>query len=117
MQLQEGIIVDSIRSKIKQRLQKFVELDTSGLRSSVLSFFLKEKNVTVDDLYEAIKTKFNISRSSVASMVGYIHSKLGILRAYKESYKTHMVYTLKDEYVDLIKSILYSKYRSANLET
>ena len=39
-------------------------------------------------------------------MVGYIHSKLGILHAHKQSYKTPIVYTLRDEYVDLVKSVL-----------
>jgi len=39
-------------------------------------------------------------------MVGYIQSKLGILHAQKQSYKTHIVYTLRDEYVDLVRSVL-----------
>jgi hypothetical protein len=38
--------------------------------------------------------------------LGYIHSKLGILHAYKESYKTPIVYSLKEEYIDLIKNAL-----------
>ena len=42
----------------------------------------------------------------VASMVGYVHSKLGILRAHKESYKTPIVYTLKEDYVEMVKSAL-----------
>lgn len=39
-------------------------------------------------------------------MVGYIHSKLGILSAHKESYKTPIVYTLKEDYIDLITNVL-----------
>jgi hypothetical protein len=42
-------------------------------------------------------------------MVGYIYSKLGVLRSYKESYKTPIVYSLKEQYVDLIKNALESK--------
>ncbi|WP_406661660.1 DUF2551 domain-containing protein [Methanolobus sp. ZRKC3] len=101
--------MDSIRSKIKRRLQKFVELDVNGLRSCILSTFLQVKEITVDQIHERITSKYDISRSAVASMVGYIYSKLGVLRSYKESYKTPIVYSLKEEYVDLIKNTLESK--------
>ncbi|MCS3924814.1 DUF2551 domain-containing protein [Methanosalsum natronophilum] len=98
--------MEAIRTKIKRRLQRFIELDVSGLRRYILSLFLKCKKVTVDDLHHAITKEYSTSRSAVASMVGYIHSKLGILSAHKESYKTPIVYTLKDEYVDLITNVL-----------
>jgi predicted transcriptional regulator len=101
--------MDSIRSKIKRRLQKFIELDGNGLRSYILSTFLQVKEINVDELHEKINLKYDISRSAVASMVGYIYSKLGVLRSYKESYKTPIVYSLKEQYVDLIKNALESK--------
>jgi hypothetical protein len=41
-------------------------------------------------------------------MVGYIYSKIGILRSHKESYKTPIIYSLKEEYVDLIRNALES---------
>ncbi len=100
--------MSSIRSIIKRRLEKFIELDANGIRSHILSVFLKLKKTTVDTLYETIAKKHDVSRSAVASMVGYIHSKLGILRAYKESYKMPIVYSLKEDYVDMIKSVLNS---------
>ncbi|MCD4730116.1 MAG: DUF2551 domain-containing protein [Bacteroidales bacterium] len=99
----------SIRSKIKQRLRKFVELDVDGLRTHILSLFLNTKHFTVDELHSAITKRYDVSRSAVASMVGYIHSKLGILRSHKESYKTHIVYSLKEDYTDMIKTVLESK--------
>ncbi|MGP8320918.1 MAG: DUF2551 domain-containing protein [Methanosarcinaceae archaeon] len=100
--------MSSIRSKIKRRLEKFIELDANGIRSHILSVFLKLKKITVDTLYETITKKHDVSRSAVASMVGYIHSKLGILRAHKESYKAPIVYSLKEDYVDMIKTVLNS---------
>ncbi|ABE51522.1 DUF2551 domain-containing protein [Methanococcoides burtonii] len=99
----------SIRSRIKERLNKFIELDVNGFRSYVLSVFLSVKKSTIDELHQAIAKKYDVSRSAVASMVGYIHSKLGILRSHKESYKTPIVYSLKEEYADLLKSELTSK--------
>lgn len=101
--------MDSIRAKIKRRLQKFIELDCNGLRSHILSQLLKVKETTVDELHADINKKYDISRSAVASMIGYIYSKLGILRSHKESYKTPIVYSLKEEYEDLIRSALESK--------
>lgn len=100
--------IESIRSKIKRRLQRFIELDVNGLRSYILSKFLNVKETTVDELHAAITEKYEVSRSAVASMVGYIYSKIGILRSHKESYKTPIVYSLKEEYVDLIRSALES---------
>ena len=100
--------MSSIRSKIKRRLEKFIELDANGVRSQILSVFLKVKEATVDTIYETLAKKRDITKSAVASMVGYIHSKLGILRAHKESYKTPIVYSLREDYVDMIKSVLNS---------
>lgn len=105
--------MDSIRAKIKRRLQKFIELDCNGLRSHILSLFLNLKETTVDELHSSITQKYDISRSAVASMVGYIYSKLGVLRSHKESYKTPIVYSLKEEYADMIKSALESKTSSS----
>jgi predicted transcriptional regulator len=84
-------------------------LDVNGLRRHILSLFLKVKETTVDELHANITEKYDISRSAVASMVGYIYSKLGVLRSHKESYKTPIVYSLKEEYEDLIRSALESK--------
>lgn len=101
--------MDSIKCKIKRRLQDYIKLDVKGIRSHVLSVFLQVKKTTVDEIHQQINTKFEISRSAIASMVGYIYSKLGILRSYKESYKTPTVYSLKEEYADILRTELESK--------
>lgn len=104
--------MNSIKCKIKRRLKAFIELDVDGLRSHILSVFLQVKKTTVDEIHQKINSKFEISRSAVASMVGYIYSKLGILRSFKESYKKPTVYSLKEEYVDLLRFELESKNKS-----
>lgn len=98
--------MESLKLKIKRRLEMYLELDIDGIRKSILDILLKLKKVTVDLLYNELNRKFRVSYSAVASTLGYIHSKLGILHAYKESYKTPIVYSLKEEYVDIIKSAL-----------
>ncbi len=103
----------SIRAKIKSRLEKFLEVDTSGYRRAILCIFIRVKKATIDELHEMLSNKYSVSRNTVASMVGYIHSKLGILRAHKESYKTPMVYLLREEYVDLLMKIVNSSTKSS----
>jgi predicted transcriptional regulator len=98
--------VESLRYNIKRRVEKYLELDVDGIRKVIIKMLLSVKKITVESLYQALNKRFKISRSTVASMIGYIHSKLGILHAYKESYKTPTVYTLKEEYGDLIRSAL-----------
>lgn len=98
--------MSSFRSKIRRRVQRYLELDSNGIRYAVMNTILKVKSVTVDSLYNILSGTFDVTHKTVASMVGYIHSKLGIVRAHKQSYKTHIVYTLREEYVDLVRSVL-----------
>ncbi len=99
-------MMESLRLRIRNRLEIYIELDIDGIRKSIIDILLKLKKVTVDLLYQELNRTFKVSYSAVASTLGYIHSKLGILHAYKESYKTPIVYSLKEEYVDIIKSVL-----------
>lgn len=98
--------MESLKLRIKKRLETYLELDINGIRKSVIDILLKLKRVTVDLLYHELNRKFKVSYSAVASTLGYIHSKLGILHACKESYKTPTVYSLKEEYVDIIRSAM-----------
>ncbi len=99
-------MMESLRLRIRKRIEMYIELDIDGIRKSIIDILLRLKKVTVDLLYQELNLKFRVSYSAVASTLGYIHSKLGILHAYKESYKTPIVYSLKEEYVDIIKSVL-----------
>ena len=98
--------MEPLKIRIKRRLEVYLELDIDGIRKLVLNLLLKLKKVTVDLLFKEINKKFRVSYSAVASTLGYIHSKLGILHVFKESYKTPTVYSLKEEYVDVITGAL-----------
>lgn len=98
--------MESIKNRIKRRVEAYLELDIKGIRKFILNMLLKVKTVTVDTMYQKLKGKFKVSYSAVASTMGYIHSKLGILHAHKESYKTPIEYSLKDDYMDIIKEAL-----------
>ena len=96
----------SLKRRIKERLEKYLELDTAGIRNTLLNIFLEIKETTIDTIHEILSKKYEVSHNMVASMVGYVHSKLGILRAYKESYKTPTIYTIKEDYIEMVKSAL-----------
>jgi uncharacterized protein YlxP (DUF503 family) len=98
--------MEPLKIRIKRRLEVYLELDIDGIRKLVLNLLLKLKKVTVDLLFKELNKKFRVSYSAVASTLGYIHSKLGILHVFKESYKTPTVYSLKEEYVDMITNAL-----------
>lgn len=98
--------MESLKLRIKRRIEIYLELDIDGIRKFIMNLLLELKTVTVDLLYAKINKKFKVSYSAVASTIGYIHSKLGILHANKESYKKPTLYSLKEEYVDLIKCAL-----------
>src|SRR3989304_9874491 len=99
--------MEALKLRIKRRLEVYLELDIDGLRKFVINILLKLKKLTVDRLYQELNKKFKISHRAVASTLGYIHSKLGIIHAVKESYKTPIVYSLKEEYVNIINSVLH----------
>ncbi len=101
--------MEPLQIRIKRRLEVYLELDIDGIRKLVLNLLLKLKKVTIDLLFKELNKKFRISYSAVASTLGYIHSKLGILHVFKESYKTPTVYSLKEEYVDILNSALSKK--------
>lgn len=96
----------SMKSEIASRLVQFLDLDTDGRRRFVLGVILESGEITVSDLYKAVKEQFETSLKVVASLLGYICSKLGILRAHKKSYRLPTVYILKEEYSDLVRSVL-----------
>ncbi len=63
------------------------------------------KRCTTVEIYDyLIKQGFNINYRAVSSMVGQMHSRLGILRVYLN--KEHNVYTIKEDYLGIVKIIL-----------
>lgn len=105
--------MEPLKIRIKRRLELYLELDIDGIRKLVLNLLLKLKKVTVELLYNELNKKFRVTYSAVASTLGYIHSKLGILHVFKESYKTPSVYSLKEEYVEMINSALTKNIASS----
>ena len=97
----------------KNRLTKFILKDKTGIRKSLLWFFLLMKSCTTVEIYDhLIKQGFNVSYRGVSAMTGEMHSRLGILRFNLTN--VHNVYTIKDDYLGIVKMILTS---FSNLKT
>ncbi len=96
----------SQRSEILGRMVSFLNLDTDGLRRVVLESMVEAGEFTVASLHERVSKRFNVSRKVVASMIGYICSRLGILHVNKKSYRAPKTYVLRDEYADIARTVL-----------
>ncbi len=94
------------RSEILSRMVRFINLDTDGLRRFVLESMVEAREFTVASLHESVKGRFNVSKKVVASMIGYICSRLGILHVTKKSYRSPTTYVLRDEYADIARAVL-----------
>ncbi len=95
----------NIDQKVKNRLIRFLLKDKLGIRKSLLWSFLQMKSCTTVEIYDyLIKQGFNINYRAVSSMVGQMHSRLGILRVYLKY--EHNVYTLKEDYLNIVEMVL-----------
>jgi hypothetical protein len=94
------------QSEILSRLSRFVDMDNHGLRKFILLTIVESRQFTVSSLHETVSQKFEVSRKVVASMIGYICSRLGILRVNKASYRSPTTYILRDEYADIARLVL-----------
>jgi hypothetical protein len=94
------------RYEIMSRLLHFLDMDTDGLRRFILQSIVEAEEFTVNSLYDTICQRFDVSKKVVASMIGYICSRLGILRVNKRSYRSPKAYMLRKEYADIAKSVL-----------
>jgi hypothetical protein len=97
------------RTEICSRLIRFLAMDTDGLRRFILQSIVEANEVTVISLYTIVTERFEVSQRVVASMIGYICSRLGILHVSRASYRSPKTYSLREEYADLAKSVLSSR--------
>jgi arginine repressor len=94
-----------INDGVKNRLVKFLLKDKIGIRKALLSLFSEANSCTTVEIYDYLtKQGFNVNYRAVSSMVGQMHSRLGILRVYLNC--EHNVYTIKEDYLVIVKMVL-----------
>ncbi len=95
-----------IRRVIETRLSAYLQKDKTGIRRDVLKMFLRIRALTIAEIHSALSRRFTITYHAIASMVGIIASKLGILHVRKGPDGTTSVYELKEQYIDLVNRIV-----------
>jgi len=94
------------KAEIEKRATAYISRDQSGIRKAVLEVLLKLQSVTVQQVYSFLAQKFNVTLKSVASMLGIIAAKLGILSVRRERDGDLGVYELKPQYVALVTRLV-----------
>jgi hypothetical protein len=95
----------NIDLKVKNRLIRFLLKDKKGIRKNLLSLFLEVKSCNTVEIYDyLIKQGFDVNYRAVSAIVGQMHSRLGILRFNWTN--EHNVYTIKEDYLDIVKMVL-----------
>ncbi len=97
---------DRFRKEIRRRLKGYLLRDRTGIRREVLSLFLRLRSVTIPKLYGVLTRRFSVTYHALASMVGIIASRIGILHVRKQQESPYAVYELREEYVDVVTQIL-----------
>ncbi|MCC7565274.1 MAG: DUF2551 domain-containing protein [Methanomicrobiaceae archaeon] len=95
-----------LKKEIEARLKSYLSRDRSGIRHAVLDLFVRIKALTIPQITGELQKRFSISYHSVASMVGIIASRLGILHVKRNADGTHTIYELKEQYVDVVVKML-----------
>ncbi len=95
-----------LKHEIERRLKGYLKRDTSGIRHELLSIFIKTKSVTIPEVFEELKAKFTITLQSVASMIGTVASRIGILSVQKRNANSASIYVLKDKYTDMVRTLI-----------
>ncbi|MDK2974665.1 MAG: hypothetical protein PWP08_1036 [Methanofollis sp.] len=94
------------KKEIEARLTKYLSRDSTGIRHEVLAFFVRIKSTTIPELYTRLSRTFTTTYHSVASMVGIIASRMGILHVKRDQDGPNAVYQIKEEYVCMVARLL-----------
>ncbi|MDW7725635.1 MAG: DUF2551 domain-containing protein [Candidatus Methanoperedens sp.] len=97
--------LNSPETMIETRLNKYLNKDETGLRKSILKFFLNSESFTTQDIFELLKKEgFDVNYRGISATVGLMNTRLGILRVDVKGDRN--IYTLKDEYKNTLKTIM-----------
>lgn len=95
-----------IKKEIEERLKAYLSRDKSGIRKELLTLFIRIRSLTISEIHARLNERFSISIKAVASMVGIIASRIGILHVRRNAEGTNSVYEVKEQYLDLMTRIV-----------
>jgi Protein of unknown function (DUF2551) len=94
-----------IKRVIEGRLRSYLSRDRTGIRREVLILFVKTRSITIAEIVAELQKRFTVTFHAIASMVGIIASRIGILRATRNTDGLNS-YELKEKYVDIVTGIV-----------
>lgn len=94
-----------IRRVIEGRLRSYLSRDRTGIRREVLRLFVKTKSITIAEIVLELQKQFVVTFHAIASMVGIIASRIGILRSMRNADGVNS-YELKEKYYDVVIRIV-----------
>jgi len=94
-----------IRRVIEGRLRSYLSRDRTGIRREVLRLFVKTKSITIAEIVLELQKQFVVTFHAIASMVGIIASRIGILRSTRNADGVNS-YELKEKYYDVVIRIV-----------
>jgi hypothetical protein len=94
-----------IKRVIEGRLRSYLSRDRTGIRREVLILFVKTRSITIAEIVAELQKRFTVTFHAIASMVGIIASRIGILRATRNTDGVNS-YELKEKYVDIVTGII-----------
>ncbi|HUW86030.1 MAG TPA: DUF2551 domain-containing protein [Methanoregula sp.] len=94
-----------IKRVVEGRLRSYLSRDRTGIRHELLRLFVRIKSLTIAELVAELQKKFAVTFHAIASMVGIIASRIGILRAMRNSGGVNN-YEIKDKYFDIVVRIV-----------
>jgi hypothetical protein len=94
-----------IKRVIEARLESYLSRDRTGIRRELLRLFVRIKSITVAELVAELQKQYAVTFHKIASMVGIIASRIGILRVSRNSNGVS-TYELKDKYFDVVVRIV-----------
>ena len=95
-----------LTKEIETRLKNYLSRDKSGIRKALLTLIVTAKTVTVPQMHEALSKRFDVSYHSVASMIGIIASKFGILTLKKAKDSDLGTYEIKRQYISIVERVI-----------
>ena len=95
-----------IKKEIEARLKAYLSRDKSGIRKELLSMFIRIRSLTISEIHARLNERFSISIKAVASMVGTIASRIGILHVRRNAEGTTSIYEVKEQYLDVMTRVV-----------
>jgi hypothetical protein len=86
---------------IEGRLRSYLSRDKTGIRREILRLFLRTRPLMIADIVAALRKHFSVTFHAIASMVGIIASRIGILRASRNADGVN-TYELREKYAGMV---------------